>query len=282
MSLKEKMKLDAEIYYKNTGEVLDWNNLKTYTEKMQWAKFFDKDPRKTQLADKYAVRKWVADKVGEEYLIPLLGVWDNANDIDFSKLPDAFVLKTNCATGDVVIVKDKYKLEKYEIVQIKCKLNYYLHYDCGCNSFESHYSSIPPKVICEHLLEFPGTDVPDYKFLCFNGKVYYCWVDTGRYHDHKRNVYDLEWNLQPWNQKAYGNSKEPIEKPKNFNKMIQIATELCQGFSHVRVDLYNIDGKIYFGEMTFTNGSGFEKITPHEANLMLGELWGLDTTNIPL
>ena len=179
MSLKDKMKRDAEIYYRNTGDKLDWSNLRSYTEKMQWEKFFNKDPRKTQLADKYEVRSWVADKIGKEYLIPLLAVWDDAKDIDFSALPNAFVLKTNCGTGDVVIVKDKSKLTPKDIVRIRCKLNFYLHYDCGCNSFEMHYSSIPPKIICEQLLEFPGTDVPDYKFLCFNGKPYYCWVDVG-------------------------------------------------------------------------------------------------------
>ena len=282
MSLKDKMMRDAEIYYRNTGDELDWTNLCSYTEKMQWEKFFDKDPRKTQLADKYEVRSWVAGKIGDEYLVPLLGVWDDAKDIDFSTLPSAFVLKTNCGTGDVEIIRDKRKLTKKDIARIRCKLNFYLHYDCGCNSFEMHYSSIRPKVICEELLEFPGTDVPDYKFLCFNGKPYFCWVDVGRYHNHKRNVYDLEWNLQTWNQKAYGNTDYPIDKPINFDKMIEIATLLCEGFKHVRVDLYNIEGKIYFGEMTFTNGSGFEKIYPREADLMLGELWGLDTSTIPL
>jgi hypothetical protein len=275
------MKRDAKLYYRNMHEVLDWNNLRTYNEKMQWEKLFDKDPRKVQLADKYRVRSWVADKIGEQFLVPLIGVWNDSREIDFSKLPDSFVLKTNCGTGDVIIVKNKNNLSNKEIREIRYKLNYYLHYDCGCNSFEMHYSEMEPKLICEKLLEFPDTDVPDYKFLCFDGQPYYCWVDVGRYHNHKRNVYDLEWNLQDWNQKSYGNTEAPIEKPVHFEKMIEIAKVLSEGFAHVRVDLYNIDGTIFFGELTFTNGSGFEKINPREANLMLGDLWKIDVSNIP-
>lgn len=279
--IKMKMKRDAKLYYRNMHEKLNWNSLQTYNEKMQWEKMFNKDPRKVKLADKYRVREWVKDKIGEQYLIPLLGVWDSSREIDFSKLPNSFVLKTNCGTGDVVIVKDKAKLTAKEIRGIRYKLNYFLHYDCGCNSFEMHYSRMKPKIICEELLEFPDTDVPDYKFLCFDGEPYFCWVDVGRYHNHKRNVYDLDWNLQDWNQKAYGNSDTEIDKPVNFDEMVNIARVLSKGFAHVRVDLYNINGKIYFGELTFTNGSGFEKISPREANLMLGELWKIDVSNIP-
>ena len=112
--------------------------------------------------------------------------------------------------------------------------------------------------------------------MCFDGVVRYCWVDMGRYHTHKRNVYDLNWTLQDWNQQKYGNYEAPIPKPENFDKMIEIADILCKGFSHVRIDLYNISGRIYFGEMTFTNGSGFEKIYPDSADFMLGSLWHLN------
>ena len=186
MTMDMKMKRNATLYYRNIHEKLDWNNLKTYNEIMQWEKMFDDDPRKAKLSDKYEVRNWVAKKIGEEYLVPLLGVWDNAKDIDFELLPNSFVLKTNCGTGDVIIIKEKERLTKKELTAIRCKLNYYLHYDCSCNSFEMHYANITPKIICEQLLEYPGTDVPDYKFMCFHDKPYFCWVDTGRYHDHRR------------------------------------------------------------------------------------------------
>ena len=274
------MAYDKKLYQKYTGNELDWNNLKRYTEKMQWEKLFNKDERKVQYSDKYLVRSWISEMIGEEYLIPLIGVWDNAYDIDFSCLPNSFVLKTNCGSGDIIIVKDKTKLKSKDIKTICAKLDYYANYDFGCAQCELHYSKIPPKIIAEELILYPGDDLPDYKFLCFDGEVKYCWVDVGRYHNHKRNVYDLNWNLQDWNQKDYGNYEKPINKPINFDKMVEIASLLSANFAHVRVDLYNIDGKIYFGEMTFTNGSGFEKIIPDNADYVLGQMWKLDC-NLP-
>src|SRR5690606_21015710 len=115
----------------------------------------------------------------------------------------------------------------------------------------------------------------DYKFLCFSGKPYFCWIDTERFVDHRRNVYNMKWELQEWRQYKYKNTDKPIAKPENFEEMVKIVEKLAVGFSHVRVDLYNVDGKIYFGEMTFTNSSGFEKIVPRQSNLMLGDLWKL-------
>ena len=125
-SIKQLMVYDANLYEQRHGYKLDWNNLRTYSEKMQWEKLFDHDPRKIVCADKYRVRDWVADKIGTEYLIPLIGVWDNANNIDFSKLPDQFVIKTNCSSGDVIIVKDKKNLTAKKIQGYRAKLNYYL------------------------------------------------------------------------------------------------------------------------------------------------------------
>lgn len=279
-TIQELMAYDAHLFNQTTGLTLDWDNLNRYTEKMQWEKLFDKDERKVLCSDKYRVRFWVEERIGSEYLVPLLGVWDKATEIDFSSLPKSFVLKTNCGSGDIIIVKDKNSLTKNKIREIEAKLDYFAHFDFGCAQCEMHYSKIIPKIIAEEFIEYPGEDLPDYKFLCFDGVVKYCWVDMGRYHNHKRNVYDLNWTLQEWNQKQYGNYEKPIPKPINFDTMVNIATKLCQGFSHVRVDLYNIDGKIYFGEMTFTNGSGFEKIYPDSADLMLGAMWDLKTEKI--
>ena len=273
-NIVELQEYDAELYKSRVGKKLDWNHLNTYTEKMQWEKMFNSDPRKIICSDKYLVREWVKEKIGEEYLIPNIGVWDRASEIDFADLPQQFVLKTNCGSGDIILVRDKRKLSPRQIREYKAKLDYYLHFDFGCAQCELHYSHIQPKIIAEKLLEYDGGwDLPDYKFLCFDGEVKYCWVDLGRYHKHRRNVYDLNWNLQDWNQKDYGNYPKPIDKPDNFDEMVNIAKTLSVGFAHVRVDLYNLDGKIYFGEMTFTNGSGFERIYPDEADLMLGNLW---------
>lgn len=260
-------------YKKFTGLDLDWNNLARYTEKMQWYKLYSSTEEMKICADKYTVRKWVADKIGEEYLIPLLGVWDKPDEIPFERLPRQYVLKTSCGSGTNIIVKDNCLLNRKVIMKrISCWLNADYAY---LNGFEMQYAACENKVIAEQYMDSPDGDLPDYKFLCFGGKPYYCWVDIGRYHEHKRNIYDLEWNLQKWNQSDYGNSQKPIKKPKNFEKMVEIVGILCKDFSHVRVDLYNIDGKILFGEMTFTNGSGFELIIPDEYNKKIGDLWNL-------
>lgn len=270
----EYPKLLAIQYYQHTGEKLDWNNLVTYNEKMQWAKLYDKDPRKSVYSDKVAVRDFIKKTIGEEYLIPIYGVWSSFDEIDFSKLPDKFVLKTNNGSNTNIIVSNKNLLD---IKVARNKFNRWMKTDysllCG---FELQYKNIIPKILAEKYIETIDGDLRDYKFLCFSGKVYYCWVDIGRYTRHKRNIYDLNWNLQPWNQFNYGNYEEPILKPSNFEKMVEIATKLCQGFSHVRIDLYNANGKIYFGEMTFTNGSGFEQIVPEKYNRMLGDMWDIE------
>lgn len=265
----------ADMFEKKFQYRLNWNNLKTYSEKMQWEKLYHKDPLKTELSDKYKVREWVKKKIGEEYLIPLIGVWDTTKSIDFTQLPNQFVLKTNKGSGDVVIVDDKEKLSKQDVKRIKRKLNISLKKNYAFDSgFEMHYADIQPKVIAEKFLE---ENIQDYKFLCFGGKPYYCWVDIDRFIDHRRNIYDLQWNLCDW-EECYKSSDKIIEKPKNFDEMVKIAEKLCAGFAHVRVDLYNVDGKIYFGEMTFTSGSGFEIITPASMNEELGNLWEVDTT----
>ena len=152
-------------------------------------------------------------------------------------------------------------------------MKFSLETDYSCRYCEMHYKDISPKIIAEEFIDSRGSDLVDYKFLCFDGVPYYCWVDMDRFTNHTRNVYDLKWNIQAWNQRSYGNFKGVVDKPRNFDIMIEIVKKLSRGFSHVRVDLYNVDGKIYFGEMTFTNGSGFEEISPIEADLMLGDLW---------
>ena len=265
--------LDAQLYEHYIGKKLDWNNLQSYTEKMQWYKICDSNERKSLMTDKYRVRAIVGDIIGEQYLIPLLGCYKRASRIDFSMLPNKFVLKVNSGSGDTIIVRDKEALTRKDMRRIRAQLDYYLHCDFSWNAYELHYSDIQPVIIAEELIECDQEDLPDYKFLCFNGKPYYCWVDTGRYHDHKRNVYDLEWNLQEWNQSSFGNTEMELEKPQCFNEMVGIAEKLSKGFSHVRVDLYNVKGRIYFGEMTFSNGRGFDPIIPEDANAMLGAMW---------
>ena len=276
MSLSDIMRRDAALFEKQIGRTLDWHNLRSYNEKLQWEKIFNQNSLKTRLADKYLVREWVADKIGEEYLVPLLGVWDDAKEIDFDKLPESFVLKTNCASGDVIIVKNKSELSAKDIVRIRCKLHFYLNYDWGYQTFERHYSDIRPRVIAEKLLPADDTDVPDYKFTCFDGKPFCCRVDIGRYHNHRRNTYDLQWKLQSWNAGLYNNTEYLFPKPRNFERMVELASVLAEGFPQVRIDFYNFEGKIYFGEVTFTSASGFEPIVPESMDYELGEKWHAD------
>lgn len=274
LSEREQLQLISQTYFKYIGHKLDWNCLRTYTEKMQYEKFYNVTQEKAILSDKYLVREWVASRIGEEYLIPLLGVWDNYNSIDFSVLPESFVLKTNHGSGSVLVVKDKHKLNNF---YARLRINDWMETDYGYkNGLEKHYSLITPKIIAEKYLETSEGDLQDYKFLCFDGKPYFCWVDKGRFTHHTRNVYDMDWNLQPWNQGHKGLYPDPIPMPQNFGQMKEIAKTLCQGFKHVRVDLYNVEGKIYFGEMTFTNGGGYDPIVPSEYDLMLGNLWKND------
>src|SRR5699024_7868179 len=128
--------------------------------------------------------------------------------------------------------------------------------------YQMQYENIEPKIIAEKYIQDSNGELNDYKFLCFDGEVYYCWIDVGRYSNHYRNVYDLNWELQTLNIYTRNNTPYHIQRPKNYQKMIEIAKKLCQGFSHVRVDLYNVDGKIYFGEMTFTTNGGYQPIIP--------------------
>jgi hypothetical protein len=263
--------LIAREYKKNTGETLRIPPV-SYTEKIQFAKIYESTPLKGELSDKYSVRKWVASKIGEQYLIPLLGAWEKYEEINFDELPDQFVLKTSQSSGTNVIVLDKRKIDH---CALRKKFNFWVkqNWAFAGKGFEMHYRYIHPRIIAEKYVTDSNGELNDYKFLCFNGKPCYVWVDIGRSTDHRRNVYDMDWNLQSWRQYTYKNSDQPIPKPEHFDDMVELVEVLCEGFDHVRVDLYYVDGSIYFGEMTFTNGKGYELIIPPEANDMLGALW---------
>lgn len=247
----------------------------SYTEKMQFAKIFNSTKEKGMLTDKYEVRKWVAERIGEEFLIPLLGVWDCFDDIDFDSLPVSFVLKTNHGSGTNIIVTDKSRID---FKKMKRKFDFWMSEDFAFagKGYELHYTFIKPKIIAEKYVTDSKGELNDYKFLCFNNNPAFVWVDVGRYGDHRRNIYNLKWELQPFNQWTYKNTDYAIEKPKGYELMLSIVEQLCVGFDHVRVDLYNVDGKIYFGEMTFTNGQGYESILPAEYDDMLGSYWRQD------
>lgn len=270
MTLKEREDELTSLYMNYIGKQPNITCPSTYTEKIQWRKLFEHDERMTDLSNKVVVRDWVSRILGEEYLIPIYGVYNSFDEIDFNTLPKQFVLKTNHSSGWNMIVKDK---DKFNLGYAKRKFDLWMSLDYAyVTGFEMQYSGIKPQIICEKYLADTNGELNDYKFLCFNGEAKYCWIDTGRSTDHKRNVYDTKWSLQPWNQR-YNTVDNNVKKPKGFDEMVRVANILCKEFAHVRVDLYCLDGRVYFGEMTFTNGSGFEKIIPEEYDAKLGALW---------
>jgi lipopolysaccharide biosynthesis glycosyltransferase/glycosyltransferase involved in cell wall biosynthesis/acetyltransferase-like isoleucine patch superfamily enzyme len=263
----------ADWYFTKTGKTLDLKNPVTYNEKIQWLKLYDNPPIKTQLTDKYLVRGWIKERIGEEYLIPLLGVYDNFDEIDFDELPDKFIIKANHGSAMNIIVENKEELDMdhaRDEVNSWLGKNYAYHW-----GLELHYKDIEPKIIIEEFIGEEGQDLEDYKILCFDGKPEIVWVDFDRYHGHKRNVYDLEHNLLPvkiLHPLKMKDSNFKDEKPTTWDKMIELSEILSQGFNFVRVDFYSVDDKIYFGEMTFTSASGVEPILPEEFDRKLGDL----------
>lgn len=258
-------------YYRRIGEKLNLDNPQTFNEKIQWMKLYDSPEMKLlkgKLADKYEVRKFVKERIGEEYLIPLLGVWKNFDDIDFEKLPDRFALKATHGSAMNVIVTDKSQMNlgaaRYSFRKWLAT-NY--AYTAG---FEMHYENIEPRIIAEEYIS-EADGLLDYKFMCFNGEVKYIWVDTGRYTNHCRDLFDTNWNHIDI-RIAKPNAEFTPKAPENLNKMLELASKLCQGFPHVRVDLYSVFGKIYFGEMTFTSGNGGDSYSDKEFAKHLGSL----------
>ena len=268
---KEYPNLLEKRYYELTGIQMDINNPQTYSQKIQWLKLYDPNPNRSMLTDKVAVREWIKRKIGSEYLVPIYGVYNSFDEIEFETLPKQFVMKTNHSSGWNIVVKDKNELD---IKKAKKQFNKWMKMDYAFwTEFEPHYSNIAPKILIEKYMEDSSGNLIDYKFLCFDDKPEFVWVDFDRFGNHKRNVYDMDWKLQPWTQFTYANylPEGGVPVPSGFEDMKRIAKILCQGFIHVRVDLYNIDGRIYFGEMTFTNGSGFEQIYPPKYEKIIGD-----------
>lgn len=254
------------------GYELDLNNPKTFNEKLQWLKLNNRKPEYTMMVDKYLVRQYIADKLGEEYLIPILGVWDDPDEIDFERLPNKFVLKCNHNSGlGMCICKDKTKLN---IDKTKKKLKKGIKQDYYMLHREWPYKNVKRKIIAEkYMIEANDEDLKDYKFMCFNGEVKCSFVCSDRFSDDGMKVtfFDTNWNVMPF-ERHYPKSTETIQKPINYKKMIEFAEKLSKGIPFLRVDFYEIEGKIYFGELTFFPGSGFEEFTPNEADYELGKL----------
>ncbi|MCM1450213.1 MAG: hypothetical protein NC082_07710 [Clostridiales bacterium] len=249
------------------GHWIDWKNPKTFTEKIQWLKLYDRKPEYTRMVDKAAVKEYVANIIGDKYIIPTLGIWDNYDDIDFDALPNKFVLKTTHGggSGGVVICNDKFG---FDHIVARTKITQSLHSNIYDRYREWPYKYVPRRVIAEKYLDIPDKkDLKDYKFFCFNGKPQFLKVDFDRFIDHHANYYDMKWNLLPFGEADLPPVESHIELcPPNFSEMVDLATNLSTGHKFLRVDLYNIAGKIYFGELTFYPASGMGHFTPNSAD----------------
>lgn len=239
------------------GYKLDWKNPKTFNEKLQWLKLYDRNPLYTTLVDKYRVKQWVADTIGEQYVIPTLAVYNTVDEIDLAKLPDQFVLKCNHDSGSVVICRDK---SKFDLEAAKKKLEKGLKCNFYWEAREWPYKNVKRCVFAEkYIQDFEDDGLVDYKFYCFDGMVDCVMACLDRHIKHPRfYFFDREWNLKRWNvwgEEAPDNFSLPM--PKGLDKMFELASVLSKGIPFVRVDLYNIAGYIQFGEMTFYPNGGF-------------------------
>lgn len=258
-------------FRKNFGRNLDLRNPQTFNEKLNWLKLYDHNPIYTKMVDKYEAKKYVADIIGEEYIIPTFGVWDKAEDIDFDSLPDKFVLKATHDSGRVIICKDKSSLDKIWAVH---EMRKSLHRNFYAVTREWPYKNVKRRILAEKLLEVEsGNDINDYKFFCFNGKVEFMKIDFDRRTYHRANYYDRNFTLLKFGETACPPDFErEVSKPKCFDKMIGLAEKIARDFKFVRIDFYEVKGKVFFGEATFYPSSAVGKFTTPTADSDIGSL----------
>ncbi len=251
------------------GYRLDLSNPVTFNEKLQWLKLYNRKPEYTMMVDKYRVRQYIADTIGEEYLIPLLGVWEDPEEIDFDALPDQFVLKCNHNSGlGMCICKDKSKLD---IKKVKRELRRGLQQDYYLTGREWPYKDVPRRIIAEkYMVDESGYELKDYKIFNFDGKPRVIEVDFDRFENHMRNLYTTDWELIQGEIEYRSNPQREFAKPECLEEMLQLASKLTAQMPHVRSDFYCINNRVYFGELTFFHGSGYEEFRPE----VLGEQFG--------
>lgn len=258
------------LYKVKFGKKLNLENPVTYNEKLQWIKLYDRNPQYTVLVDKYGVREYIKEKIGEKYLIPLIGVWEKPEDIDMEKMPEKFVLKCTHDSGGIRICKDK---NTFDFEEAKAFLNHRLKKSGYTSGREWPYKDVPRRIIAEKYMEDNETrELRDYKFFTFDGEVKALFVARDRQtpgEEVKFDYFDENYNVLPIKQ-DHQNSKEIPAKPHRFDDMKALAEKLGKGIPHVRVDFYEVNGEIYFGEMTFFHHSGFEPFYPDEWDNIFG------------
>lgn len=290
---KYHMNLDISKYpselskwYKiQTGNILNLNSPKRFTEKIQWIKLYGMDDKQTLLSDKWCVREWIKEKIGQEYLFEAYGAWNSFDNIPFEKLPEIFMLKGNHGSHMNIKVEKK----SADIDELRKLVTNWLstNYAFSKGSFELQYLNIPRKVIAEkYMVDSNEEELKDYKFHCFNGIPRFCEVISERSKLETIDYFDMNWNHQDFIDEPLSspikNSKVPQKKPKCFDEMKKLSKILSKSFPYVRVDLYEIGEKVYFGEMTFTPAAGADVFTPSSADYMLGKMLKLPNVKKPI
>lgn len=257
-------------YFLGRKRILHLDKPNRFNEKLQWLKLHCKKEEYTKLVDKYEVKNIVGSKIGKQYIIPTLGVWDNFEDIDFSKLPKQFVLKCTHDSGGLVICTDK---ENFDVAKARKKINKSLKRKYFFEHREYPYKNVPPRIIAEkYMVDESGWQLKDYKVFCFNGCPKFIEVDYNRYVGHKLNVYDTNWNFVDFYMTSPNDRNIHIKRPKQLSEMLQLAKELSKDDIFVRVDFYSINDRLYFGELTYHPGCGMIDFHPDDYDLKLGKM----------
>lgn len=265
------------MYYLQTGKRLNLEHPQSFSEKLQWLKLYNRRPEYTTMVDKYAVKEYVANIIGQEYIIPTIGVWDSPDQIDWDNLPRRFVLKTTQGGGNkgVIICTDKEKFDKEAALR---KLKSALQIDLSRQLAEWPYKNVRRRIIAEKYLsdgcEAEDSSMPhdlvDYKILCFDGKPLYCMVVSNRRTNKSYDFFDNDWNHMPFRLSHFPNAKKMPSKPLHYETMRVLAAKIAEGHPHLRVDFYEVGGKVYFGEITFFTLSGYNTFLPEEWDIKIG------------
>ena len=257
------------LYRLKMGKKLDLKNPKSFNEKLQWLKIHDRKPEYIRMVDKHEVKEYVSEKIGKQYIIPSYGLWERFEDISFENLPNQFVLKCTHDSGGLVICKDK---TKFDLVEAKRKIEHSLKTNYYYKGREWPYKKVTPRILAEEfMVDESGIELKDYKVLCFKGEPKLIELHQGRYlGKHYQDFYDTSWKKQSINQLGESAHPEEAQKPLCLDKMLELSAVLSKNIPHVRVDWYVINDKLYFGELTFFDASGFDAFVRYEDELLLG------------
>lgn len=260
--------LKLQYYLRTNGKILNLENPILFNEKLQWLKLYDRNPIYHKLVDKYEVKEIVARIIGKEHIIKTIGIWNQFDEIDFQILPQQFVLKCTHDSGSIIICKNK---SEFNVEEARKKLEFCRQRDYYRLCREWVYKDLTPKIIAEvYMKNDEESDLKDYKVFCFSGNPRIIQVDGERFTEHYRNLYTTDWQYIDGYIEYPSNPNKIDAKPKKLNEMLKLATKLSQGMPFVRVDFYIVNDKIYFGELTFSHGAGYEEIFPKEFEIKLG------------